>query len=302
MSNYPASPPLSEKRFFRKNRKEKKVKRRKSRKRSLKKSISWSTRLSSSEDEFDQVMSPKSLMLGDRTPLGPEESDCETALSSSDDRQWSSSSDSFYTSMHVSVREAKQVKKSWSGKDIVREVQKELESENLKVVTEGKDIEQGSAGPTPGLRITIPKGTAICRVRASKSRSKSRNNIRQREDVSPKLDDPTSLEGLSTASSSNECKALSCYNRRDITQPLEYGKYNSLDSSKMKEAALDVRQSNIKIPKTMKEVQVWHNNMMKGNKYFTQDFLDAGIIRPNTLGIGPSALESQSVVELSSVH
>jgi len=40
MSNNPASPPLSEKRFFRKNRKEKKVKRRKSRKRSLKKSIS----------------------------------------------------------------------------------------------------------------------------------------------------------------------------------------------------------------------------------------------------------------------
>jgi len=229
-------------------------------------------------------MSPKSLMLGDRAPLSPEESDCETALSSTDDRQWSSSGDSFYTSMPVSVRDLKQVKKSCSGKDIVREVQKELESENLQVVTEGKDIEQGSAGPTPGLRITIPKGTAISRVRASKSRSKSRNTFHQREDVSSKLEDPTSPDGLSTASSSDESKALSCYSRGDISLPPEYGKYNSLDSSK------------IKIPKTFKELQVWHNDMLKGNKYFTQDFLDA-----NTLGIGPSVLESQSVVELSSV-
>jgi len=303
LSNYPVSSPLSEKRLSRKNRKAKKIKRRKSRTRKLKKSISWGTRYSSSEEEYVRATSPKSMMLGDRTPLGPEESDCETAVSSTDDREFSSSTDSVYNSTPVPVHELKQVKKLWSEKDIVREIQKELDAENLQVVTKGNDIEWGCSRPTPGLRIAISKETAISRVRPSKSRSNSKNIIQQREDVSSKVQDATPLEKLSTASSSSESSASS-YSRGSIEQHLDYPKYDSLDSSKMKEAAIDMRHASLKIPKNLKELQAWHNNMLNDipEKYFIEEFLDAGILPPNTLGMGPSKLESQSALELSTVE
>jgi len=297
LSNYPVSPPLSEKRFLRKNSRMKKTKQRKSRKQNLKKSVSWVSRPSSSEEEFERTISSKSLRLGDRTPLGPEESDCETAFSSTDDREFSSSTFSVYTSTSLRVHEVKQVKNPWSEIDIVREIEKELEPKNLQVVSKGKDIEWGSSRPTSGLKIAITKETALSN--SSKSRSNSRNIIQQREDVRSKPEDQTSLERLSTASSSSESTASSdC--RGNIQQLLEHPNYDSLDGFKMNEAPIDMLQASIKIPQNIKELQVWHNNMLKDipEKHFTEEFLDAGILPPNTLGKGPSKLESQSAVEL----